>query len=290
MIEVLLILIALALVVACGAFVAAEFAFVTVDRGVGRPRRRERRPRRAAACSARCAALSTQLSARAGRDHGHQPADRLPRRAVDRAAWSTGRSSPLGVPEGAVHGRRARDRARARDRRDDGLRRARARRTSRSREPLATARAVQGFMRGFTRATGPIVRVLQRHRERDPAPASAIEPQEELASARSPEELASLVRRSAEQGTLERGTAALLQRSLAFGERRAHEIMTPRGRVATVRRGRRRCAPSIEQARESGRSRFPVVGEGRARSSASCTSSTPSRAVRARAATCRSPR
>ena len=33
MIEVLLILVALALVVACGAFVAAEFSFVTVDRG-----------------------------------------------------------------------------------------------------------------------------------------------------------------------------------------------------------------------------------------------------------------
>src|SRR3954454_24671177 len=33
MIEVLLILLALALVVACGAFVAAEFSFVTVDRG-----------------------------------------------------------------------------------------------------------------------------------------------------------------------------------------------------------------------------------------------------------------
>ena len=32
MIEVLLILVALALVVACGAFVAAEFALVTVDR------------------------------------------------------------------------------------------------------------------------------------------------------------------------------------------------------------------------------------------------------------------
>ena len=99
--------------------------------------------------------------------------------------------------------------------------------------PLATARAVQGFQRGFTRAAGPIIRffngtanaILRR---------IGVEPQEELASARSAEELASLVRRSAEQGTLERGTAALLQRSLAFGERSAHEIMTPRGRVVTV--------------------------------------------------------
>ena len=87
-----------------------------------------------------------------------------------------------------------------------------------------------------------------------------IEPQEELASARSPEELASLVRRSAETGTLHRGTAALLQRSLAFGERTAHEIMTPRGRVVTVSQDDS-IAAVTEAARESGRSRFPVLGE-----------------------------
>ena len=100
-------------------------------------------------------------------------------------------------------------------------------------QPLATARAVQGFMRGFTRATRPVIALFN-------GTANAllrrigIEPQEELASARSAEELASLVGRSAEQGTLEHGTAALLQRSLAFGDRRAHEIMTPRGRMVTV--------------------------------------------------------
>ena len=124
--------------------------------------------------------------------------------------------------------------------------------------PLATARAVQGFLRGFTRAAGLIVRLFN-------GAANAllrrfgIEPQEELASARSPEELVSLVRRSAEQGTLELGTAALLQRSLVFGERRAHEIMTPRGRVVTVGE-QDPVAAVIEQARASGRSRFPVVG------------------------------
>ena len=38
-------------------------------------------------------------------------------------------------------------------------------------QPLATARAVQGFQRGFTRSPrGPIITLLQRHRERDPAP------------------------------------------------------------------------------------------------------------------------
>lgn len=85
-----------------------------------------------------------------------------------------------------------------------------------------------------------------------------IEPQEELASARSPEELASLVRRSAEQGTLEMSTATLMERSIAFGEQRAEEVMTPRGRMSWVPVE----APVlkvVELARESGRSRFPVM-------------------------------
>jgi CBS domain containing-hemolysin-like protein len=126
-------------------------------------------------------------------------------------------------------------------------------------QPLATARAVQGFMRGFTRATRPVITVLK-------GAANAllrrigVEPQEELASARSPEELVSLVRHSAERGTLERGTAALLQRSLVFGERRAEEIMIPRGRVVSVREADP-VGAVIEKARASGRSRFPVVGD-----------------------------
>ena len=138
--------------------------------------------------------------------------------------------------------------------------------------PLATAKAVQRFQRGFTLAAGPIVTffngtanaILRR---------IGVEPQEELASARSAEELASLVRRSAEQGTLERGTAALLQRSLAFGERSAHEIMTPRGRVDTVAEddpvdGRRRRRARVRALA------LPGARPRRRRSPASCTSST----------------
>ena len=151
--------------------------------------------------------------------------------------------------------------------------------------PLATAKMVQRFQRGFTIAAGPIVTffngtanaILRR---------IGVEPQEELASARSAEELTSLVRRSAEQGTLERGTATLLQRALAFGERSAHEIMTPRGRVDTVDEDDPVTAV-VDVARASGHSRFPVLGPERRRSRASCTSSTRS-ACRSSAAT-RSP-
>jgi CBS domain containing-hemolysin-like protein len=61
-----------------------------------------------------------------------------------------------------------------------------------------------------------------------------IEPQEELRSARSSDELASLAGRSASVGTLDTETAHLVQRSVAFGPRTAGEIMTPRVQMATV--------------------------------------------------------
>ena len=70
--------------------------------------------------------------------------------------------------------------------------------------------------------------------------------------------MASLVRHSASEGTLELGTATLLQRSLDFTERRAHEIMTPRGSVCALDANAPVLAV-IEQARASGHSRFPVT-------------------------------
>src|SRR3712207_9446701 len=62
-----------------------------------------------------------------------------------------------------------------------------------------------------------------------------IEPQEELRSARSSQELRSLISRSASEGTLDPQTAGLMQRSVAFGERTAGEIMTPRVQMNSVR-------------------------------------------------------
>ena len=240
MIEVLLILLALALVVACGAFVAAEFSFVTVDRGAA-----ERAGAHGVLRALRT--LSTQLSgAQLGITVTNLLIGFLAEPAIARLiggpepvallialVLATGVTMVFGelVPKNLAIA-----------------------------QPLATARAVQGFMRGFTHATRPVIALFN-------GTANAllrrigIEPQEELASARSAEELASLVGRSAEQGTLEHGTAALLQRSLAFGDRRAHEIMTPRGRMVTVAEDDLAGAV-IEAARASGRSRFPVTGDG----------------------------
>lgn len=88
-----------------------------------------------------------------------------------------------------------------------------------------------------------------------------VEPQEELRSARSPVELRSLVLRSAQQGALEGKTADLVARSIAFGDRTAADVRTPRVRV-TFLEGRDTAFDVIEAAMKTGHSRFPVIGKG----------------------------
>ena len=102
-----------------------------------------------------------------------------------------------------------------------------------------------------------------------------IEPQEELRSARSSTELASLIQRSAEQGTLDADTAELMERSVEFGTRTAGEIMTPRVRTTSLE-ATDRASAVIELARRPG-TRASRCSTTRTWSSAPCTSSTPSR-------------
>ncbi|KAA5824283.1 DUF21 domain-containing protein, partial [Saccharopolyspora hirsuta] len=102
--------------------------------------------------------------------------------------------------------------------------------------PLPTARAVSGYHGRFSRVFRWLIDsmnnsanwVVRRF---------GVEPQEELRSARSPEELGSIVRSSAEHGTLDESTAELMDRSLRFGERTAEELMTPRVRVESLQVG-----------------------------------------------------
>jgi CBS domain containing-hemolysin-like protein len=124
--------------------------------------------------------------------------------------------------------------------------------------PFATAVVVVPFQRTFTTVTGPLIRFLNGNANWL-LRRFGIEPQEELASARSPQELLSLVRRSAEAGTLGRPMAALIQRSLSFGKRSAGDVMTPRGQVLFVEAGTP-VEDVIELSRTSGHSRFPVTG------------------------------
>jgi CBS domain containing-hemolysin-like protein len=123
--------------------------------------------------------------------------------------------------------------------------------------PMETARATQGFQRLFTAVMRAPIRVLN-------GSANAIvrrlgmEPQEELRSARSSTELASLISRSADEGTLDPETAELMERSVEFGTRTAGEIMTPRVRTVSLEANDRAWSV-IELARDTGHSRFPVL-------------------------------
>lgn len=125
--------------------------------------------------------------------------------------------------------------------------------------PLPVAKLVAGPVRVFSILTRPFIVVLNGSANRA-LRALGVEPQEELSAARTPQELASLVRRSAEAGTIEAGTARLLTRSLDFGERTAADVMSPRVRCVAIERTAS-AADVVGLARSSGHSRFPVLGD-----------------------------
>ena len=82
--------------------------------------------------------------------------------------------------------------------------------------------------------------------------------QEELSGARTPEELSSLVRRSAEMGTLDTRTATFVDRTLKFSARTAADVMTPRMDMETIEADQN-LNEVLVFARRTGFSRFPVT-------------------------------
>jgi CBS domain containing-hemolysin-like protein len=242
------------LIVACGIFVAAEFAFVTVDRGLV-DRTAAGGDRAATGVQKALRSLSTQLSgAQVGITVTNLAIGFLAEPAI--AALIDEPLEAAGVPSRAVPGVAI----------GVGLVLATVLtmifgelvpKNLAIARPLETARATQGFQRFFTTAMAHPIRWLN-------GSANAlvrrlgIEPQEELRSARSAQELSSLIDRSASEGTLDPETAGLMQRSVAFGERTAGEIMTPRVRMVNLHPKQSAWAV-IDLARTSGRSRFPVV-------------------------------
>lgn len=126
-------------------------------------------------------------------------------------------------------------------------------------EPLRTASLVSLPLRAFTAVFKPVIVGLNNsanwilHR-------FGVEVAEELSGARSATELSALVRRSAEQGTLDVSTARLLTRSIDIGALTAVDVMTDRGRVRHLHADQT-AADIIDLARSTGHSRFPVIGE-----------------------------
>jgi CBS domain containing-hemolysin-like protein len=254
MTELLLLAASLALVLACGVFVAAEFAFVTVDRAAV-DREASDGNRAALGVQSALRSLSTQLSgAQVGITVTNLAIGFLAEPAI--AELVRGPLEDAGLPPSAVRPVAI----------GIGLFLATTLtmvfgelvpKNLAIAKPLRTAKGTQAMQRGFTKAMHYPIRVLN-------GSANAIvrrlgiEPQEELRSARTSAELASLIRRSANQGTLDTETADLMERSVTFGRRTAGEIMTPRVHMDSVDA----TAPVlavIDLARSTGHSRFPVV-------------------------------
>lgn len=252
----LLLALAVLLVLLCGMFVAAEFAFVTVDRS---------QVDKAAAAGDVTAAgvqqalrsLSTQLSGaqvgitatNLGIGFLAEPAfAELLRDPLEGAGVGEGAVGPIALTTGLVLSTILTMLIGELVPKNVALA-----------LPMATARTTQGPMRAFTGAIRLPIRVLN-------GAANAvvrwfgIEPQEELRSARSSTELASLIQRSADVGTLDAETAELMEKSVEFGTRTAAEIMTPRVRTRSLEENDRASAV-IDLARETGHSRFPVLDE-----------------------------
>src|SRR5690606_31682584 len=99
--------------------------------------------------------------------------------------------------------------------------------------PERTAKLVAPLQIAFTTIFGPTVRLLNGFSNMV-VRALGVEPKEELSSARTVDELSSLVMHSAEEGSLDPRAASLLTRTLDFSEYSAGDVMTPRTRLNTV--------------------------------------------------------
>lgn len=125
--------------------------------------------------------------------------------------------------------------------------------------PLAVAKVVAGPQRGFTAAFGPFIHHLNNTANRF-VRRIGLEPAEELASARSPEELVALAQRSAAEGALEADSAELFVRTLHLSELTAENVMTPRVDVKALE-AHATAADAANLTHATGLSRFPVYAD-----------------------------
>ncbi|MFB7269190.1 hemolysin family protein [Streptomyces sp. NPDC056244] len=253
MTEVLLLLLALALTFACAVFVAAEFSLTTVERSE-LERAAAAGERGAAGALAAARRLTFQLSgAQLGITVTSLVIGMLAEPSL--AVLLSGPLEALGLPSGAVS-------------------------TVATllgvalstvvlmvvgelvpknwaiSSPLTVAKVVAGPQRCFTAAFAPLIRHLNNTANRL-VRRFGLEPAEELASARTPEELVALVRHSAREGAIEPDSAELFVRTLHLAELTAENVMTPRVDVRALEAH----ATASDAARltlATGLSRFPV--------------------------------
>ncbi|MFJ9177156.1 hemolysin family protein [Streptomyces sp. NPDC102360] len=126
-------------------------------------------------------------------------------------------------------------------------------------KPLQVARFVAGPQTVFARLFRPVIALLNTVANRL-VRALGVEPADELASARTPGELVSLARHSAQAGALEQDTADLFVRTLSLAELTAQHVMTPRVKVSALQASAT-AEDVVNLTRATGLSRFPVYRE-----------------------------
>ncbi len=253
MTEVLLLLVALLLCVACGVFVAAEFSLTTVERSE-LERAAQRGERGAESALAAVRTLTFQLSgAQLGITVTGLVIGMISKPSI--SALLQGPFEAMGLSEGAAAST------------------ALVLGTAVSTvvlmvvgelvpknwaisSPLAIAKRVATLQRVFSRAFKPLISHLNttaNHLVRR----FGMEPTEELASARTPQELVALARHSAKEGALEKDTAELFVRTLNLADLTAENVMTPRVQVTAL--DVQTTAEDVANATmATGLSRFPV--------------------------------
>ncbi|ATL84269.1 hemolysin family protein [Streptomyces malaysiensis] len=122
--------------------------------------------------------------------------------------------------------------------------------------PLHVAKAVAAPQRAFTAAFAPLIHHLNNTANRL-VRRLGLEPAEELASARTPDELVALARHSAAEGALEQDAAELFVRTLHLSELTAENVMTPRVDVQALE-AHATAADAANLTLATGRSRLPV--------------------------------
>ncbi|MFG2026846.1 hemolysin family protein [Streptomyces sp. NPDC048825] len=122
--------------------------------------------------------------------------------------------------------------------------------------PLSVAKKVATPQRWFSTLFRPFITHLNNTANRV-VRRFGVEPTEELASARGPQELMALARHSAKEGALEADTAELFVRTLNLADLTAENVMTPRVQVIALD-VQATCEDVANATRATGLSRFPV--------------------------------
>ena len=126
--------------------------------------------------------------------------------------------------------------------------------------PEKMSLAVAYPIRIFGRAFGPVIALFDGAAAWVTERVFRVEVAEERHGGYSPEELERIITLSKAEGALAADQADLLGRAVGLGDRRARAVMVPWTRVRFLR-GDDTADELVEAARESGHSRFPVVGE-----------------------------